>query len=178
MINYFEFFGIEPSFYPDLHDLKKQFYAKSREFHPDFYTQSSDEDKANALQQSSIINAAYKTLQNPDLRFRHILRIANIIQEDTKDEMQQSFLMEMMDFNEEIMDLQFDFNESKHKQLKDQLTQIKDEKFENNKSLMEQYPDIDAASFHLLKNLYFEYKYLARLEENLVSIEQNIEKGT
>lgn len=171
-VNYFEIFGIKPTFFPDLTNLKKVFYLKSREFHPDFYTQASEEEKANALIQSSLINKAYKVLQHPELRFHHILQLEGMIKDDSKDEMQQSFLMDMMEFNEEIMELQMDYSKDKFDQLSNQLTHIKSEKLLDHKSIMESYPDVNSEQLVQLKNLYFENKYLARLNDNLHTMEK------
>lgn len=173
MINYFEFLGIEPSFFPDLVLLKQQFYKKSREVHPDFYTTASEEDKQKALEQASILNVAYKTLLNPNQRFQHILLIEGEIQADSKDEMQQSFLMDMMDFNEEIMELQFDFSKDKYTSLKTELDKIKNQAFSDKKEVMKRYPDVNREELGHLKNLYFENKYLSRLEDNLEAMNQN-----
>lgn len=169
-VNYFEIFGIQPSFFPDLTLLKQRFYAKSREFHPDFFIQATEQQKSDALQQSSLINTAYKTILNLELRFKHILQLEGIIQEDTKDEMQQSFLMEMMVFNEEIMELQFEFSEDRFEELNSQLVKIKSEKLSDNKLVMNNYPDVNEQQLIQLKNLYFENKYLSRLEDNLRSM--------
>ncbi len=172
MVNLFEVFGMTPSFFPDLALLKKRYYSKSREYHPDFFTQSSEEEKSDALLQSSFINKAYKTILNPELRFKHLLRLEGIIQEDTKDEMQQSFLMEMMDFNEAIMELQFDFSKERFEELNSQLAKIKSDKLSDNQAIMESYPSVNDKQLQQLKALYFENKYLNRLEDNLRALDK------
>ncbi|MEL6867695.1 MAG: DnaJ domain-containing protein, partial [Bacteroidota bacterium] len=74
-MNYFEFYELPVSFDLDAERLRKIFYANSRKYHPDFYTQDSAEAQAEALERSTLNNEAYKTLSNADLRMRYVLQL-------------------------------------------------------------------------------------------------------
>ena len=71
-MNYFELFGIEPSFTIDTATIKKKFYELSRANHPDFFGGGTTEEQNTALEQSATINEAYKTLQNKDQLIKYI----------------------------------------------------------------------------------------------------------
>jgi molecular chaperone HscB len=83
-MNYFELFGIEPSFTIDTATIKKKFYELSRANHPDFFGGGTEEEQNTALEQSATINEAYKTLQNKDQLIKYILGLKGLIQEEEK----------------------------------------------------------------------------------------------
>ncbi|MNR19082.1 hypothetical protein D3C85_1358480 [compost metagenome] len=85
----------------------------------------------------------------------------------------QSFLMEMMDVNEIIMDLQFDPNIEKLTQVKKEIEVIEQslndelssytKEFENTKEEQEQ-------SLAKIKDIYYRNKYIQRLKESLAKL--------
>ncbi len=58
-MTYFEFYKIPLSFKVDKAALKRQFYALSKQYHPDFYTLASEEKQAEILELSTLNNKAY-----------------------------------------------------------------------------------------------------------------------
>ena len=115
-MNYFEFFEIPISFKVDEAALKRIFYANSKKYHPDFYTLESEEKQAEILELSTLNNQAYKTLSDFDKRMKYILDLKEILAEEGQNQLPQSFLMEMMDINEVLMELEFDFDTQKFEQ--------------------------------------------------------------
>ncbi len=166
-MNYFEFFNISVSFNPDLSILKQAYFAKSKEYHPDFFTNATLEEQNHALQQSSFNNTAYKVLSNEHSRFKYILELGGLIGQDIKEEMPQEFLLEMMDFNEELMDLQFDFQEEKFNKLSSELETIQNSLTQTIEPILKKYPNLSSDDKQQLKNYYFQSKYLNRLDSNL-----------
>ncbi|MDE3253485.1 MAG: DnaJ domain-containing protein, partial [Bacteroidota bacterium] len=65
-MNYFELYDIPVGFLPDQAAVKKAFYRLSREFHPDFHGQASEEEQAAVLEKASDVNRAYKVFSDPD----------------------------------------------------------------------------------------------------------------
>ncbi len=65
-MNHFELFDIPVSLLPDTQELKSKFYALSRKYHPDFYTQENEFEQSEALEKSSQVNKAFKIFQNRD----------------------------------------------------------------------------------------------------------------
>ncbi len=106
MINYFDFYAIPESFNPDTAFLKKRFYELSKEYHPDFYANESDEKQQEILELSTINNKAYHTLVDPNKRLEYILREHNLVNEGAKPQLPGDFLMEMMDINERLMEIE------------------------------------------------------------------------
>jgi len=106
MINYFEFYDMPESFNPDEALLKKKFYALSKQYHPDFYANESDERQQEILELSTINNKAYHTLNDPNKRLEYILRTHGLVNEGAKPQLPADFLMEMMDINERLMEVE------------------------------------------------------------------------
>ena len=105
-VDYFAFYGLPESFQPDEAALKRLYYAKSRETHPDFHATSSAENQATMLQQATLNTDAYRTLSDPDKRMAYILRQHGLLDEGKQEQLPPDFLMDMMDLNEQLMDLE------------------------------------------------------------------------
>lgn len=74
-IDYFTLFGIGPRLNVDLARLETTFYELSRKFHPDFYQQKkSSEERAISLENSALVNKAYRTLRDPIQRMAYVIR--------------------------------------------------------------------------------------------------------
>jgi molecular chaperone HscB len=72
--NYYDFFGLEHRLDLDLKDLETRFYALSRQHHPDRFTFKSREEQQFALDATSILNDAYRTLRDPLARAEYLLK--------------------------------------------------------------------------------------------------------
>jgi molecular chaperone HscB len=72
--NYYDFFGLEHRLDLDLKDLEKRFYALSRQYHPDRFTLKRREEQQYALDATSILNDAYRTLRDPLARAEYLLK--------------------------------------------------------------------------------------------------------
>ena len=167
--NYFSHFGLEPTFNLDLAALKKSFLLLSRTYHPDFHTGESEESQAENLELSSFNNLAYKTLQNFDLRFKYVLVLHGIDFEEGKQSLPQMFLMEMMDFNEKLMDVQMEGDSIQIEGLKNELKVIEDGLWSDIEGILKNYKfeSISASELDQLKNYHLKKKYLLRIHENL-----------
>lgn len=106
MIDYFVFYGLPETFLPDEAALKRLYYAKSRETHPDFHATSTPENQAEMLRQATLNTDAYRTLANPDQRMAYLLRRHGLFDEGKQEQLPPDFLMDMMDLNEQLMDLE------------------------------------------------------------------------
>ena len=72
-MNYFEVFDLPKILGIDLRELEKKFHELSRKYHPDYFTTASTEDKQRALQLTSKLNDAYRTLRHPVRRVEYLL---------------------------------------------------------------------------------------------------------
>jgi molecular chaperone HscB len=84
-VDYFTFFGFPRKLNLDTAALEKEFYALSRRLHPDVFGQAEDQERAWSLEQSSMLNDAYRTLKDPIKRTEYLLRLEGIeLEEQSK----------------------------------------------------------------------------------------------
>ena len=69
-LNYFAFLGLPLKLEIDTVALEKQFYAMSRRLHPDRFASKSATEQEAALAESSRLNDAYRTLNEPSRRIQ------------------------------------------------------------------------------------------------------------
>ncbi len=168
-MNYFEFFEIPVSFYLDETDLKKRFLSNSKKYHPDFFTLETEEKQTEVLELATLNNRAYRTLSNFDTRMEYILIQKGVLKGEGKNEIPQDFLMEMMDINEVLMDLEFDFNQTIFHQTEKNVERLEKGLFEEINPILISYPDDPEREEGLkkIKEFYLKKKYLWRIQENL-----------
>jgi molecular chaperone HscB len=77
-VDYFTFFGFPRKLELDTAALEKEFYALSRHLHPDVFAQSDEQERAWSLEQSSMLNDAYRTLKDPIKRTEYLLRLEGV----------------------------------------------------------------------------------------------------
>jgi molecular chaperone HscB len=99
-MNYFELFELMPAPRVDPSGLQSRYFELQRKYHPDHFTDATEEDQQEALQMSSVVNQAYKTLKSPELTLAYFLGTCGMMQEDEKYSLPNDFLMEMMELNE------------------------------------------------------------------------------
>ena len=168
MKSYFSFYEIEESFFPDLGELKRKFYAMSRELHPDFYTQESEAKQEEVLAMSAYNNDAYNTLKDDDARMEYILRQNDVLGEEGSNKLDQMFLMEMMDINEALMDLQMDFDQAAYNKVIEEIKTIESDLYSAVEAAMKDYnQDKDVARLQTVVEYYLKKKYLLRIKDNL-----------
>jgi len=84
-VDYFTFFGFPLKLNLDTAELEKEFYALSRRLHPDGFGQADDRERSWSLEQSSMLNDAYRTLKDPIKRTEYLLRLEGIeLEEQSK----------------------------------------------------------------------------------------------
>jgi len=84
-VNYFTFFGFPRKLNLDPAELEKEFYALSRRLHPDLFAQANAEERSWSLEQSSMLNDAYRTLKDPIKRTEYLLRLEGVeLEEQSK----------------------------------------------------------------------------------------------
>src|ERR1700689_4256004 len=71
---FYEAFGLTPALSLDGEDLKKRFYERSRQWHPDRFSRASPEEQQKALDMTSTLNDAFRTLRDPVARAEYFLK--------------------------------------------------------------------------------------------------------
>ncbi len=168
-MNYFEFFELPIRFDLDADRLRSIFLKNSKRFHPDFYTLESEEKQQEVLEMSTLNNEAYKVLSDFDQRMKYILELKGVLAEEGKNQIPQDFLMEMMDINEIIMEMEFDFNRTTYDNTIKKLEAIEKECFQSVESSIKNYDDGQEEENVLkkIKDYYLKKRYLLRIRENL-----------
>ncbi|NJN78059.1 MAG: hypothetical protein HC803_06755 [Saprospiraceae bacterium] len=75
----------------------------------------------------------------------------------------------MMDINEVLMELEFDFEMTTYETAKKQVDDLDNDIYQDIKSTLENYDDETTSTTDLekIKNFYFKRKYLLRIQNNL-----------
>lgn len=84
--DYFAVFGLPRKLNIALPALERDFYRLSRKYHPDIYATRSPEEQQWSLDQTSLLNDAYRTLKNPVARTEHLLALEGVVLEAGKSE--------------------------------------------------------------------------------------------
>jgi molecular chaperone HscB len=83
--DYFTFFGLRRKLNIDGAQLEREFYELSRKLHPDIYAQAESRERQWSLEQSSMLNDAYRTLKDPVKRTEYLLRLEGVeLEEQSK----------------------------------------------------------------------------------------------
>jgi molecular chaperone HscB len=90
-VDYFKFFGMPPKLNLDVAALEKDFYELSRKLHPDLNARAGSQEQEWSLEQSSLLNDAYRTLRDPIKRTEYLLHLEGIsLEEQSKTATEQA----------------------------------------------------------------------------------------
>src|SRR5690606_33622946 len=110
-MNYFELFELPESFFPDKMEVRNTYYRLSRLYHPDLQQGLDDGEAEEILKKSSLLNEGYRNLNRFDLLVPYLLEVKGIMEPGEKYALDNAFLMEMMEANEQLMDAKMSENE-------------------------------------------------------------------
>jgi molecular chaperone HscB len=84
-VDYFTFFALPRKLNVDTTDLEREFYELSRKLHPDLSARADKREQEWSLEQSSLLNDAYRTLKDPIKRTEYLLRLEGVeLEEQSK----------------------------------------------------------------------------------------------
>lgn len=167
-MNFFAFMGIPVSFQPDEAALRRLYYENSRKYHPDFHTLADPAQQAEMLEQATLNNLAWKTLSDPDLRIAHILEIYDMAPETgVNPKMPQAFLMDMMDINESLMSLEFNYDAGLLSETVSKLDRLENDLQKEIAPVMQFFNPDKPEGLEKIQEFYFKRRYLLRIRENL-----------
>ena len=84
-VDYFTFFGLPRRLNVDTAILERDFYDLSRKLHPDLSARADAREQEWSLEQSSLLNDAYRTLKDPIKRTEYLLRLEGVeLEEQSK----------------------------------------------------------------------------------------------
>jgi len=81
-VDYFSFFGLPPKLNLEVAALEKSFYKLSRRLHPDLNARADSQEQEWSLEQSSLLNDAYRTLRDPIKRTEYLLHLEGVVLEE------------------------------------------------------------------------------------------------
>ena len=101
--NYFEIFSIDVSTDLDISRLNEKNRELQQQVHPDRFATGTDVEKREAMQKTSLVNEAFNTLKDPVSRLQYMLSLKGVdMNAETDTTMDGAFLMEQMEFREDI----------------------------------------------------------------------------
>ena len=84
-VDYFTFFALPRKLNLDIAQLELEFYELSRKLHPDLSARADKREQEWSLEQSSLLNDAYRTLKDPIKRTEYLLRLEGVeLEEQSK----------------------------------------------------------------------------------------------
>ena len=100
---------------------------------------------------------------------KYILDLKNVLAEEGKNKIPQDFLMEMMDINEQLMELEFDFDPKNYQAVIEEIRKQEEQLYASIAPVLENYDDKNATDEELkkVKDYYLKKRYLLRIQENL-----------
>jgi molecular chaperone HscB len=76
--DYFNALGVGRSFFQNPVLLQSRFYERSRALHPDRFSTASPEERGLSLERMSLVNQAYTTLKDAELRAEYLLSLEGV----------------------------------------------------------------------------------------------------
>jgi len=90
-VDYFSFFGLPAKLNLDVPALERAFYELSRRLHPDINARAGNQEQEWSLEQSSLLNDAYRTLRDPIKRTQYLLKLEGVeLEEQSKTATEQA----------------------------------------------------------------------------------------
>lgn len=166
-MNYFEVYELPVQLVVDKQVLKKKYFELSRRFHPDYFAQQDVAAQQEALEQSALINKAFKTFSNRDETIKYVLELKGVLTESEKYNLPPDFLMEMMELNERVAETAID--PAERTAVQQEVLQIEAMLYKPVKNVIENYQDgmTTAEELVQVKEYYFKKKYLERLKQQM-----------
>ncbi|CAC5408821.1 hscB [Mytilus coruscus] len=153
--------SLDDNFDVDTTLLSQKYKELQKLLHPDKHTLKSEEEKRLFEEQSSLVNKAYSTLIKPLNRALYMLEQAGHPIEEQNSDVDQDFLMEIMEINEDIADA-------------DSLESLKPIEIVNKKRLEDNISKVSKA-FHegditAAKQLIIKLKYFTNIDDKIKDI--------
>ena len=112
MQNHFELFNLPQQFAIDAGALDSAFRDVQSRVHPDKFVNATDAEKRVAMQWATRANEAYQTLKNPQKRAQYLCELNGVdLQTESNTAMPMAFLMQQMEWREELEEARATRNE-------------------------------------------------------------------
>ena len=149
-LDYFAFFGLPRKLDLDETELEKNFYALSRQLHPDYFMNAADAERQASVERASRLNDAYRTLRDRTARAQYLLRLAGY--KEAEKQAPPELLEEVFELNMQIEEMKAakkmgdaDEVEQARAALEEALGGLKDKLSDIDARLLALFADWDAA---------------------------------
>ena len=165
-MNYFDLFEIPPRLKVDKATLPRKYFELSRKYHPDYFSNATPGEQAEALEMSALLNKAFRVFQNPDETIKYVLQLKGLLEEEEKYELPPGFLMEVLEINEALMDAD---NPEVREKVNSATITLQNEIYEPVKEIVEHYQEGVTTEKELLqvKEYYYKKKYIDRIRNQI-----------
>jgi molecular chaperone HscB len=102
MTTHFERLGLPGRFSVDTAEVERAYLTRTRQAHPDFHGLADADRQRASLDETAALNEAYLTLNDPFRRAEYLLTMLGGPTAAQEKNLDQQFLMEMMDLRERI----------------------------------------------------------------------------
>lgn len=103
MSSHFELFGLAPAFAVDAAALERAYREIQSRVHPDRFAHAGDAERRAAMQWTTRVNEAYRTLKSPVERAKHILELNGVdVAFETNTQMPADFLVRQLELRETL----------------------------------------------------------------------------
>jgi molecular chaperone HscB len=99
-IDYFQCLGLPHRLRLDLKELEQRFYELSRRFHPDFHYGKDETERSISLENSALLNKAYRALRDPFSRVEYLIHLEEGRKEGIAAKVPQELLEEIFELQE------------------------------------------------------------------------------
>jgi molecular chaperone HscB len=148
--DYFAFFGLPRKLGLDETELEKNFYALSRQLHPDYFMNASEAERQASVERASRLNDAHRTLRDRAARAQYLLRLAGY--KEAEKQAPPELLEEVFELNMQIEEMKAakkmgdaDEVEQARAALEEALGGLKDKLSDIDARLLALFADWDAA---------------------------------
>ena len=137
--DYFSFFALPQKLQINESELEQRFHQLSWKLHPDNFVKATEYERNLALDRSSELNDAYRTLRDPVSRVEYLLLRAGVRKEGTtKQQAPPELLEEVFELNESLDELR------EARQEGGDLTELRARLAEAQKNFQEKLAEVDA----------------------------------
>lgn len=147
-LDYFTCLNLPRKLSIDEQELENTFYALSRTFHPDFFSNKDESEQTVSLGNTALLNTAYRTLKDPIRRAEYLIRLEAGSAKDIRS-------APPADLFEEILDLQEDlekFHASSGEEDNHQRTRLREKLQNARKNLEIRLNEIESNLFKEFRN--------------------------
>ncbi|MBA1278100.1 MULTISPECIES: co-chaperone HscB [Pseudomonadaceae] len=107
---HYALFELQPAFDIDIEALSSRYRELARKVHPDRFADAGEREQRHAIERSANLNEAFQTLKSPSRRARYLLTLQGRDMPLEATVQDPAFLMQQMQWREELEELYDDGN--------------------------------------------------------------------